>query len=103
MTLQMFEKIKCFFDISEPVATPPPSHWYHKLLPLAHDLEARFQHNFIPATTVAIDEMMIRFIGRSPHIIAIPGKPIPFGYKVLTLAEKGYTFGFIFTSVLCLS
>ena len=41
---------------------------------------------------------MIHFVGRSFHTIAIPGKPIPLGYKVLALAEKGYTFGFIFTS-----
>ena len=42
--------------------------------------------------------MIIRFVGRSFHTIAIPGKRMPLGYKVLALAEKGYTFGFIFTS-----
>ena len=98
MTLQMFEQIKHFFHISEPVSSLLQSNWYYKLLPLAHDLETRFQLYLILATAVAIDEMMIGFVGRSFHTIAIPGKPIPLCYKVLALAEKGYTFGFIFTS-----
>jgi len=98
MTLQMFEQIKRFFHISAPVSSLPRWQWYHKLLPLADELRQRFQQYLIPATDVAIHEMMIRFVGRSFHTIAIPEKPIPLGYKVLALAERGYTFGFIFTS-----
>jgi len=98
MTLRMFEQIKRFFHISEPVRSLPRCQWYHKLLPLADELQQRFQQYLRPASAVAIDEMMIRFVGRSFHTIAIPGKPIPLGYKVLALAERGYTFGYIFTS-----
>ena len=98
MTLKMFEQIKHFFHISETVTSLPQSNRYYKLLPLTRDLETWFQPYFIPATAVAIDEMMVRFVGRSSHTIVISGKPIPLGYKVLALTEKGYTLGFIFTS-----
>ena len=96
----MFEQIKRFLHISEPVRSLPRCQWYHKLLPLADNLQQQFQQYLQPASAVAVDEMMIRFVGRSFHTIAIPGKPIPLGYKVLALAERGlgYTFSFIFTS-----
>ncbi|PWW72382.1 hypothetical protein C7212DRAFT_228114, partial [Tuber magnatum] len=51
-----------------------------------------------PATHVSIDEMMIRFIGRSVHTVRLPNKPIPEGYKVFALCEHGYTYSFMYTS-----
>ena len=33
---------------------------------------------------------MSRFQGRSYETTTIPGKPIPTGYKIWTIAEKGY-------------
>jgi len=45
-----------------------------------------------------VDEMMVRFVGRSVHTVRMPNKPIPEGFKVLALCEHGYTFSFIYTS-----
>ena len=98
MTLRMSEQIKRFLHISEPVRSVPRCQWCHKLLPLADHLQQQFQQYLQPVSAVAVDEMMIQFVGRSFHTIEIPGKTIPLGYKVLTLAQRGYTFGVIFTS-----
>ncbi|PWW78006.1 hypothetical protein C7212DRAFT_175804 [Tuber magnatum] len=42
--------------------------------------------------------MMVHFTGCSSHTVMIRAKPIPQGYKMLALCEKGYTFSFLFTS-----
>ena len=42
-------------------------------------------YNYKLANNVAIDESMVKFIGRSD---AMPNKPIKFGYKIFCLAES---------------
>jgi hypothetical protein len=37
-----------------------------------------------------MDEVMIKFEGRSSQIICIPAKPIPEGFKLEALADRGY-------------
>ena len=99
MTLVHFEQLKRFFYVAPPREAPlPPSQWSYKPPPLAYNLQRRFQHHWLPATEVSIDEMMVRFTGRSNHTTMIKGKPIPQGYKMLALCEHGYTFSFMFTS-----
>ena len=44
-----------------------------------------------------MDEMMVRFNGRSHRTSIIRGKSIPQSYKMLAVGEHGYTFSFIFT------
>ena len=41
---------------------------------------------------------MVRFTGRSVHTVMIRAKPIPQGFKMLALCERGYTYAFMFTS-----
>lgn len=98
MTLKRFEQIKRYFHISEPFEHLSRHEWYRKLLPLADQLKERFQTLMVPASDVSIDEMMVRFVGRSFHTVQVPGKPIPKGYKILVLSERGYTYDFLFTS-----
>lgn len=43
-----------------------------------------------PGRDLAVDEAMSPFEGRSFDTLIIPGKPIPEGYKIWVLAEKGY-------------
>ncbi len=42
--------------------------------------------------------MIAKFSGRSAHTIRIKNKPIPEGYKILSLCDAGYIYAFIFTS-----
>ncbi|KAJ0128414.1 Uncharacterized protein HZ326_28491 [Fusarium oxysporum f. sp. albedinis] len=44
----------------------------------------------IPGTSIAVDECMVRFLGRSLETTTIPSKPIPTGFKVWTVAQRGY-------------
>jgi hypothetical protein len=52
----------------------------------------------IPLSNVLIDEMIARFSGRSVHTVRIKNKPIPEGYKILSLCDAKYTYAFFFTS-----
>ncbi|CAG8464092.1 18444_t:CDS:2 [Dentiscutata erythropus] len=38
---------------------------------------------------MSIDEMIARFLGRSIHTVRIKNKPIPEGYKILSLCDAG--------------
>ncbi|KAJ0125852.1 Uncharacterized protein HZ326_31042, partial [Fusarium oxysporum f. sp. albedinis] len=45
---------------------------------------------FKPGTAIAIDECMVRFLGRSLETTTVPSKPIPTGFKVWAVAQRGY-------------
>jgi len=99
MTKNRFQQLKRYFRISEPLHHPPVrGHWFDKLEPLSSDLQHRYQQYCTPATEVAVDEMMVRFVGRSVHTVRIPNKPIPDGFKILALCKHGYTYSFMYTS-----
>ena len=57
-------------------------------------LQQRFRQCYLPATKVAIDEIVVRFCGRSRHTLKIRNKPIKEGYKIFALCDHGYTYGF---------
>ncbi|KAF7502016.1 hypothetical protein GJ744_010058 [Endocarpon pusillum] len=46
---------------------------------------------WLPSTNIAIDEIIIKFEGRTSQKVTIPGKPIPTGFKLFALSDKGYT------------
>jgi hypothetical protein len=93
-----FEQLKRYFHISEPFAHLPQQRFYEKLEPLASILKEAFMRVVRPATAVSVDEMIIRFKGRSRHTIMMRGKLVPVGYNVLSLCERGYFYCFMFTS-----
>jgi hypothetical protein len=86
-----FEEIKRWFHLSPP-QTLARRRFFDKLEPLSSHLQERFQQFVIPATEVSIDEMMVRFTGRSHHTLRMPNKPIPEGYKIFALCEHGYAY-----------
>ena len=94
-----FEQLKRYFHVAPVTLLSRSSgHWTEKLQPLARNLEKKFQAYMVPGSSVAIDEMMVRFTGRSVHTIMMRAKPIPQGFKMLALCERGYTYAFMFTS-----
>jgi hypothetical protein len=56
------------------------------------------QTYLIPGTTVVIDEIMVRFYGRSNDTCKMPNKPIKQRYKIFALASNGYVWYFQLSS-----
>ncbi|KJZ70015.1 hypothetical protein HIM_10596 [Hirsutella minnesotensis 3608] len=48
-----------------------------------------------PGSLIAVDECMIRYTGRSKETTKVPNKPIPVGYKVWVVAQRGYFLSWI--------
>ncbi|CAG8775205.1 10443_t:CDS:2, partial [Dentiscutata erythropus] len=72
--------------------------WFDKVEPLSSHIRNISKQIYMPGSNVAIDEMMIRFSGRSKHTFRMKNKPISEGYKVISLCEKGYTYTFTYES-----
>lgn len=90
MPLRKFESILHISDIEE-----EHIFWYSKLEPLASHVKTISESIYIPSSNVVIDEMIVRFCGRSAHTFRIKNKPTPEGYKIIALCDAGYT---MFTS-----
>ena len=100
MSLNRYEQLKRYFHISDPRVALEPKDWYKKVDPLASILQKRYRCFYLPGTKVAIDEMVVRFSGRSNHTLKIRNKPVKEGYKIFALCSQGYTYGFIWYSSL---
>ena len=83
-------------NTSEGTNTEPPR-WFAKVSPLVdHVRLVSLFFVVVLGTCIAIDEMMIRFGGRSGHTHRIKNKPIAEGYKffVACCSMTGYFLGF---------
>ena len=47
---------------------------------------------WLPSTNITVDEVMIKFEGRTSQKVTIPDKPISTGFKIFALADSGYIF-----------
>ena len=92
MSLKRFSQIKRYLHILDLTQTLSRSHWHHKLEPLNSLIQKRCQQYYLPSSNVMVDEMMIRFGGRSLHTYRMPSKPIKEGYKVFALCDLSYTY-----------
>ena len=93
MTLIRFQQIKRYLHISK--SQDNNSLYYSKVEPLLSHIRQTSKKLYIPSMNVSVDEMMVRFSGRSIHTIRIRGKPTPEGYKILALCDHGYTYTFL--------
>jgi len=67
----------------------------YKVRSFLDKIQENFKKNYNPALSLAIDESMIKFKGRSTIKQYLPKKPIKRGYKVWVLADKyGYCYRF---------
>ena len=71
---------------------------FSKLKPLASHVRNISKKLYIPASNVAIDEMIAQFSDRSAHTFRIKNKPTPKEYKILSLCDSSYTYTFMFIS-----
>ncbi|OXV06134.1 hypothetical protein Egran_06098 [Elaphomyces granulatus] len=85
MSLNRFENLKRYFHVSNP--TPKET----------EDNDSCMQYR-TPGINLSIDEMMVRFFGRSKNTFKAPNKPIKEGYKIFALCEAGYTCYFMWSS-----
>ena len=97
MSRTRFQQIKRYLHLSPP-GVVPIQRWWTKLEPMASQLKANFKQYIKPRSVVSIDEIMVRFTGRSLHTVVLRGKPVPLGYKILALCDAGYVYGFLFDS-----
>jgi hypothetical protein len=96
MPMKRFQQIKRYLHISN--HNSPMPYWYSKVEPFASHIRDISKRLYVPGSNVSIDEMIIRFSGRSGHTFRIKNKPTPEGYKIMSLCEKGYTYTFTFES-----
>ncbi|KAG0366399.1 hypothetical protein BGX24_003711, partial [Mortierella sp. AD032] len=99
LTLMRTEQIKRYLHVSglpfRTASDPPSPCYYDKVQPLLGHIQAVSMLYYVPRSNVAVDEMIVRFGGRSHHIFRIKSKPIPVGYKILALCDAGYTYSFL--------
>lgn len=112
MSADRYYQLLRFFHVSDPYIHPDVpievedkmtqeeiiTMWWYKLEPLMSILRNNFERCWAPGSNVSIDEMMIRFFGRSLHTQKIPSKPIKQGYKMWALCEAGYLYTFMWNS-----
>ena len=65
---------------------------------MAIPLKLASQKYLLPATQVVVDEMMVKFMGKSAHTIKIKNKPIEQGYQIFALCWQGYTINPTYSS-----
>ena len=123
MTLHRWEDIKSYLHVNAPDPPPPagrsggsqatrphdagdvgdtpelPS-FAHKLEQMLVALNKGSRSLVVPPRNMAIDEIIVRFSGRSVHTFVIKHKPNPEGYKLYAACDSktGYVFHFLVCS-----
>jgi hypothetical protein len=72
--------------------------WWKKVDPLCTNFRNRSMEVIQPGRDIAIDEHLIKCLGRSKHTLQIPSKAAGKGYKVYMTSVIGYFYDFVFTS-----
>ena len=84
--------------LSNASSTSRAPEWWEKMEPMSSIAQKRCQECYVPSSNVAIDEIMVKFEGRSVHTLRMPKKPVDHGYKVFALADSGYIYGWLYHS-----
>ena len=68
------------------------SNWWDKLEPIFSILREKSAFYWLPSTNLTVDEVMLKFEGRTSQKVTIPCKPIPTGFKLFALGDSGYIY-----------
>ncbi|CAG8754756.1 21910_t:CDS:2, partial [Cetraspora pellucida] len=98
ISLKYFELIKRFLHISLPIHASMLKHYFEKLEPLFSSIHDASKQYYILSSTILVNEMIIRFSGRSVYMVQIKSKPILEGFKIFSLCKAEYTYTFLPTS-----
>jgi hypothetical protein len=98
--LTRFEQIHRYLAIRDETLHPRQDNecFAWKLEPIATMIRQNCKQNWLPSSYICIDEAMIPFRGRSHHIVKLPHKPIPEGYKVWILGDNSYAYDWLWHS-----
>ena len=91
-----FEQIDRYFHISTPKPPSQNETTFEKIEPLSNHLLERCLQLYKAPTDLAVDEVMVRFTGRSHDVVKLPGKPIPEGFKIWCIASEGFIIQWMF-------
>jgi Transposase IS4 len=85
-----FESILSNFHFKDRGFNPEKGNWWDKLKLIFSILRQKCLFYWLPSTNLTVDEVMLKFEGRTSQKITIPGKPIPTGFKIFALGDSGY-------------
>ena len=83
--LKRWEQLKHFFYVSPPPPEGVKRQVFEKIKPLTTHLGEAFRKYVIPGSIVSFNKIMVRFTRRSTATIKLPSKPIPKGFKIMSL------------------
>ena len=89
-----WQQIDRFFHVSAPQVTKTSV--FEKVDWLSEHLRERMKLYWDPGTDLSVDETIQQFTGRSEHLVNIPSKPTPQGFKIWVLANQGYVMDWMF-------
>lgn len=92
MSVTRYEQIKRYLHVSSPM--DKSNHYFDKVEPLLSHVRDLSKKYYTPCSNVSVDEMIVRFSGRSAHTIRMKNKPAPEGFKIFSLCDAGYTYTF---------
>jgi len=80
-----WEQLKRFFYILLPLPEGVKRQIFKKIKPLTTPLGKAFRKYVIPGSIVSFNKIIVRFTRQSIAIIKLPGKPVPKGFKIISL------------------
>jgi len=85
MGQKRWEQLKRFFYTSPPSPDGVKRQIFKKIKPLTTPLGEAFRKYVIPRSMVSFNKIIVRFTRQSTATIKLPGKPVPEGFKILSL------------------
>jgi Transposase IS4 len=87
-----FKSILCNLHFKDRGLNPFKDNWWDKLSPIFSILRQKSSYYWQPLINLIIDEIMLKFEGRTTQKVTIPGKLISIGFKIFALGDSGYIF-----------
>jgi hypothetical protein len=85
MGQKRWEQLKYFFYTLLPPLEGIKRQVFEKIKPLTTPLGKVFRKYIIPKSIVSFNEIMVRFTKQSIAIIKLLSKPVPKGFKIISL------------------
>ena len=101
ISLRRFEQIKRFLKVSDPALDEENSkcsNWYKKVEIFTSQFRSAARSGLTPGRDLSIDELLVRFKGRSKHTMQMAVKAAGQGFKAYAICHDNYLYDFRFTS-----